>query len=496
MATSMARSATDTPSLLRESAYVAGRWVVPGDNAIVVTNPSDGSCLGRVPKLTEKDVIDAIEGAAAAWEGWRATPLPERTEMLHSWGKHIRDNRETLALLVSLEQGKPVAEARSEIDYAESFVHWFAEEARRQYGDVIPSHLEGSRMIAVREPIGVAACITPWNFPSAMVTRKAAAALGAGCPVIVVPSVQAPFSALALAKLAERAGIPGSLFSVLTGDPETIVPPLCRSDTVRALSFTGSTAIGRLLMRESACTIKRLSLELGGHAPFIVFEDADIDAAVSGCIAAKFTTSGQDCLAANRIFVHDDVYEKFASRFVAAAAQLKVGSGLAEGVDLGPLMHADAVEKCDVHVRDAVDLGAALLLEGGRQSQDSLFYDPVVLGQVDARMRIYREETFGPVAPLIRFADDMGVISAANDTIYGLAAYVYSNDAERAWRAAEMLEYGMVAINTAKMTGAQIPFGGYKRSGLGREGSRYGLDEYSELKYICWGGHEYACAAG
>jgi aspartate-semialdehyde dehydrogenase len=339
----------------------------------------------------------------------------------------------------------------------------------------------------MREPIGVVAAVTPWNFPCAMVTRKAAAAMAAGCPVIVIPSSRTPFSAIALAELADTAGVPPGVFSVLTGNNSEIVPILCRSNDVRALSFTGSTQVGRLLMRESADTVKKVSLELGGHAPFIVFEDADIDKAVDGCITAKFTTSGQDCLAANRIYVHRDIYDAFATRFTAATAGLRVGPGLEEGIDIGPLISMDAVEKCDSQVADALSKGATLLHEGGIRRRGTLFYFPTVLGDVDESMQIYRDETFGPVAALIPFDSDTDITGMANDTIYGLAAYIYTSNIARAWSVAEALEYGMVSLNTPKMTGSPIPFGGYKQSGLGREGSRFGLDEFSQLKYFCWG---------
>lgn len=471
---------------LIEAALIGGEWLSDTEDSIIVTNPADGTTLGRVPRLTVDDVDRAIGAASRSWSEWRAKRADERADVLHRWNALIDENRDALAALLTLEQGKPIAESKAEVCYAGSFIGWFAEEAKRQYGDIVPSHLPGSRLFVIREPIGVVAAITPWNFPCAMVTRKAAAAMAAGCPVIVVPSSHTPFSAIALAELGIWAGIPAGVLSVLTGNPREIVPVLCRSGDVRALSFTGSTEVGRLLMQESAQTIKKVSLELGGHAPFIVFEDADIDRAVAGCVQAKFTTAGQDCLGANRIFIHKDIYDMFAERFTAATSALKVGPGWIDGTDIGPLMHSEAVGKCDDHVADAVAKGAVVLCPGGTRQQGTLFYHPVVLGDVDESMRIYREETFGPVAPLIRFDSHTDIVHAANDTIYGLAAYVYTDNVARAWEMFEALDYGMVALNTPKMTGPPIPFGGYKQSGLGREGSRFGLDEFSQLKYFCW----------
>lgn len=472
--------------LLREAAFIGGEWISDTEHATAVTNPADGTLVGQVPALEPAHVDRAIDAAVAAWPRWRAKRAEERAEILHRWDALMAENRESLAMLMTLEQGKPLAESRGEIDYARSFVRWFAEEGKRQYGDLVPPHLPDRRLFVMREPIGVVAAITPWNFPSAMVTRKAAAAMAAGCPVIVVPSSHTPFSSIALAELAAAAGVPPGVFSVLTGNNRQIVPALCRSPDVRALTFTGSTEVGRLLLQQSADTIKKVSLELGGHAPFIVFDDADIDKAVDGCIGAKYTTGGQDCLGANRIYVHRDVYRTFSTRFAEATAGLRVGPGWTEGVDIGPLTHAGVVAKCDEHVADALARGATLLHEGGNEPHGTLFYSPTVLGDVTESMQVYREETFGPVAPLIPFDDDTDIAAKANDTIYGLAAYLYTQDVARAWRTAEALEYGMVALNTPKMTGAPIPFGGYKQSGLGRDGSRFGLDEFSELKYFCW----------
>lgn len=472
--------------LLVEAAFVGGEWISDTKATMAVTNPADGTTVGRVPQLEAGHVELAIRRARDAWPAWRAMRADDRAALLHAWDTLIKENREALAALVTLEQGKPIAEARSEIDYARSFIAWFADEAKRQYGDIIPAHLPESRLYVMREPIGVVAAVTPWNFPSAMVTRKASAAMAAGCPVIVVPSSQTPFSAIALAQLGSKAGIPPGILSVLTGSSRNNVRILCDSEDVRALSFTGSTEVGRLLMQAAANTVKKVSLELGGHAPFIVFADADIAKAVEGCISAKFTTGGQDCLAANRIYVHRDVYDTFTQLLTGAAAKLKVGPGWIEATDIGPLINRQAVEKCDLHVADAVSKGATVLHEGGIRQEGTLFYHPTVLGDANDSMLVYNEETFGPVAPLTPFDDDVDIARAASDTIYGLAAYIYTSDIARAWDVAEALEYGMVALNTPRMTGAPIPFGGYKQSGLGREGSRLGLDEFSQFKYFCW----------
>jgi succinate-semialdehyde dehydrogenase len=473
-------------SLFREQAYLNGQWM-DAPEAITVTNPSNGEVIGHVPALGEKETGEAIEAAQKAFVAWSTMLAKDRARILHRWADLMLQHKEDLAVIMTLEQGKPLDESRGEIDYAASFFEWFGEEAKRAYGDTIPAHLPNAKMLVTRQPVGVTAAITPWNFPSAMITRKAGAALAAGCTMIVRPASETPFSALALAVLAEEAGVPAGVFSVLTGSARKIAGVLTESPVVHAISFTGSTEVGRILLSQSADSVKKMSMELGGHAPFIVFPDADLDKAVKGAIGAKFATTGQDCLAANRIYVHSDIYEEFAAKYTAATETLKTGDGMEGGVDLGPLMNESAVQKCEDHVKDALQKGAKLLTGGERHECGELFYKPTVLGDVTPEMNIYYEETFGPVAPLIRFTNEKDVVAAANDTIYGLAAYVYSQDISRCHRVSDQLAYGMVGVNTPKFTGASIPFGGYKQSGLGREGSRYGLDDYMELKYVCLG---------
>jgi succinate-semialdehyde dehydrogenase / glutarate-semialdehyde dehydrogenase len=476
-------------SLFRQQAYLDGAWYGADSGATeAVENPTNGSHIGAVPNMGEAETRRAIAAASAAFGAWRGLTATERARALRRWNDLILANRDDLALIMTLEQGKPLAESLGEIDYAASFVEWFAEEGKRAYGDVIPSHLAGRRLIATREPIGVAAAITPWNFPSAMITRKAAAALAAGCPMIVRPATETPFSALALAVLAERANISRGVFQVVTGKATAISNALMASAEVRAVSFTGSTEVGRILLAGGAATVKKMSMELGGHAPFIVFDDVDVAATSSDAIGAKFVTTGQDCLAANRIFVHEHVYEKFAADFAARAKALKVGDGLEPDVELGPLIDGRAVEKLERQVADALAKGARLLAGGKRHARGGRFFEPTVLADATPEMEIFREETFGPVAALFRFRDEDAVVRQANDSIYGLAAYVYSADLARAWRVGEQLDYGMVAFNGVKMTGPPIPFGGMKQSGLGREGSRHGLDEYMQLKYFCVAG--------
>lgn len=469
-------------ALLREQAFVAGAWV-DAVRKIAVFDPADGAVLGSVPELEPSVMGDAIAAAREAFGDWRAKLPRERADILMDWRALMLEHVEPLAMLMTLEQGKPLADARGEIEYGAEFVRWFAEEANRTYGEVIPSHLPARKLLVQREPIGVVGLITPWNFPSAMLVRKAAAALGAGCTAVCVPSMETPFSALALAALAERAGLPPGVLSVLTGNAKTLVAALCESADVRAVSFTGSTHVGKLILAQCAPTVKRVSLELGGHAPFIVFDDADVDAAAEAAVAAKFQTGGQDCLAANRIFVHAAVYEAFCQAFAQKARALVVGSGLDPRTDIGPLVNALTLSKSLEHVRDAEQKGARVMDGGGELG--GLYFAPTVLCDVTQEMKIMREETFGPVAALLPFTDEAEVIKAANDTEYGLAAYVFTRDLARAHRVSDALEYGMVAINTAKFTGAPIPFGGIKQSGLGREGSRHSLNDYTEIKYVC-----------
>jgi aspartate-semialdehyde dehydrogenase len=474
------------PRLLREFAYIDGRWCSAASGATIeVTDPATGEIIGRVPDMGVAETREAIAAADAAFKPWRALLPQQRAKTLRAWHDLILENREDLAVLITLEQGKPLAESRGEIDYAASFVEWFAEEAKRLDGEMPASHLPNRLMTVRHEPVGVAAAVTPWNFPSAMITRKAAAALAAGCTMVVRPASETPFSALALAELGERADIPRGVLSVITGGPEPIVGELCVNPLVRALSFTGSTEIGKRLIRQSAGTVKRMAMELGGHAPFIVFPDVDLDEAVDAAIAAKFQTSGQDCLAANRIFVHAEIYEAFVDRFARRVTGLKVGNGFDQGIEIGPLMHERAVAKCQAHVADALHHGARLLAGGCSHELGGLFYAPTVLADADERMAIFRGETFGPVAAVARFETEAEVVARANATEYGLAAYLFTRDHARVCRLSDALAYGMVAVNCVKMTGAPIPFGGVKESGLGREGGRHGIHEFTELKYVC-----------
>ena len=472
--------------LLRDLAYVNGRWV-SGRNgeSFQVTDPATSATLAWVASLGADETSLAVDAAAAAFPVWRSKLPHERAGVLREWHRLMLAAKEDLALLMTLEQGKPLVEARGEIDYAASFIEWYAEEAKRVNAESVTSHLPGAEMIVRREALGVAGIVTPWNFPSAMLTRKAAAALAAGCTVVSHPSSETPLSALALAELAERAGFPAGVFNVVTGDAATIVGRLCEDRRVRAMSFTGSTEIGRRIAAQCAPTMKRLVMELGGHAPLIIFEDADIERAAEIAIAAKFATSGQDCLAANRIFVQRPVLKAFNEAFTRQIAALKVGNGLSENVDVGPLMHERAMLKVEAQVKDALERGAQLLAGGKRDKTGPLFFEPTLLGQVPDDAAIMREETFGPVAAVTAFDTEGEVVARANDTEYGLAAYVVTENGARQMRMGRALEYGMVAINRVKITGGPIPFGGWKQSGLGREGSRHGLEAFTELKYLC-----------
>ncbi|MBP0600417.1 NADP-dependent succinate-semialdehyde dehydrogenase [Herbaspirillum sp. LeCh32-8] len=477
------------PALLRQQAYVDGKWVDADDGqTTTVKNPANGQAIGTIPKMGAAETRRAIDAADASWKGWRGKTAAERGKILRKWSELMLANADDLALIMTTEQGKPLAESKGEIGYAASFIEWFGEEAKRAYGDVIPSPLGANRIVVTKEPIGVCAAITPWNFPAAMITRKAGPALAAGCPMVLKPAGATPFSALALAVLAERAGVPKGVFSVVTGSSSEIGGEMTANPLVRKLSFTGSTDIGRKLMAQSAPTIKKLSLELGGNAPFIVFDDADLDAAVAGTIASKYRNAGQTCVCANRIYVQDGVYDAYAAKLVEAVKKLKVGDGTGEGVTQGPLINEDAVKKVEEHLADATGKGARVLLGGKRHALGGTFFEPTVLLDVTPAMRVAREETFGPMAPLFRFKTDEEAVALANDTEFGLASYFYSRDIGRIWRVAEGLESGMVGINTGLISNEVAPFGGVKQSGLGREGSHYGLDDYLVIKYLCMGG--------
>jgi len=476
------------PSLFRTQAYIDGHWVDADDGSVLtVRNPADGSVLGTVPKMGAAETRRAIEAANAAWPAWRALTAGARARILRRWFDLIVENQEDLAVLMTSEQGKPLPEARGEVLYAASFIEWFAEEGKRIYGDVIPPHLADKRIVVTKEPIGVCGAITPWNFPAAMITRKAGPALAAGCPMVLKPASQTPYSALALAVLAERAGVPAGVFNVVTGSATAIGGELTANPIVRKLSFTGSTEIGIKLMAQCAPTLKKLSLELGGNAPFIVFDDADLDAAVQGALASKYRNTGQTCVCANRLLVQDGVYERFAAKLAEAVSRLKVGPGLAEGTNQGPLIDENAVRKVEEHITDAVSKGARIVLGGKRHPLGGTFFEPTILADVTPQMKVAREETFGPVAPLFRFHTEEEAIRMANDTEFGLAAYFYTESSSRVWRVGGALEYGIVGINTGIISTEVAPFGGVKASGMGREGSKYGIEEYVEIKYMCIG---------
>ncbi|ESE41613.1 NADP-dependent succinate-semialdehyde dehydrogenase [Shewanella decolorationis] len=474
------------PSLLRQQCYINGKWCdAQSKETVAIANPATGAVIASVPVMGQAETQAAIAAAEEALPAWRALTAKERGAKLRRWFELLNENSDDLALMMTTEQGKPLAEAKGEVTYAASFIEWFAEEAKRVYGDTIPGHQGDKRIMVIKQPVGVTAAITPWNFPAAMITRKAAPALAAGCTMVVKPAPQTPFTALALAVLAERAGIPAGVFSVITGDAIGIGNEMCSNPVVRKLSFTGSTQVGIKLMEQCAPTLKKLSLELGGNAPFIVFDDANIDAAVEGAMIAKYRNAGQTCVCANRIYVQAGVYDEFARKLSIAVGKLKVGEGIGEGVTTGPLINRAAVEKVQSHLEDALSKGATVVAGGKPHSLGGNFFEPTVLTHVDSSMRVAREETFGPLAPLFKFTDVDDVIKQANDTEFGLAAYFYGRDISLVWKVAEALEYGMVGVNTGLISTEVAPFGGMKSSGLGREGSKYGIEEYLEIKYIC-----------
>ncbi|WP_105439353.1 NADP-dependent succinate-semialdehyde dehydrogenase [Neorhizobium sp. T25_13] len=477
------------PTLFRQAAYIGGDWIEANDtDAIAVTNPATGEKIGSVPKLGAAEARAAIAHAEDTQKEWAARTAKERSVILRKWFELMMSNQDDLAHILTLEQGKPLLEAKGEIAYGASFIEWFAEEARRINGDIISGHHRDKRILVMKQPIGVVAAITPWNFPNAMITRKAGPALAAGCAMVLKPAAQTPFSAIALAVLGERAGLPAGLFSVITGSSREIGAEMTSNPIVRKLTFTGSTEVGAELYRQSAPTIKKLGLELGGNAPFIVFDDADLDAAVEGALIAKFRNNGQTCVCANRLYVQDTVYDAFAEKLAKAVSKLRTGNGFEEGVALGPLIDEAALKKVEEHVQDAVSKGATVIQGGKAHELGGTFYEATVLTGVTQDMAVASEETFGPIAPLFRFENETDVVEKANDTEFGLASYFYAKDLSRVFRVAEALEYGMVGVNTGLISTAEAPFGGVKSSGLGREGSKYGIDDYLELKYVCLGG--------
>ncbi len=477
------------PDLFRQQCHIDGRWVDASDGAtIAVTNPADDSTLGTVPRLTAGDVRSAIDAANKALPGWRDTSAKERSRLMRRWYDLCMAHQDDLGMLLTLEQGKPLAEAKGEIAYGSSFIEWFAEEAKRVYGDVIPAATMDRRIVVLKQPVGVVAAITPWNFPNAMITRKAGAALAAGCTIVIKPASATPYSALALAQLAAEAGIPAGVLNVVTGSASTVGGELTGSPIVRKLSFTGSTEVGKKLMEQCAGTVKKVSMELGGNAPFIVFDDADLDAAVAGVMASKFRNAGQTCVCANRIFVQAGIYDRFTEKLKTTVEAQVVGNGLEAGVNLGPLIDDAAVAKVREHIADAVSLGAHVVTGGKTHALGGRFFAPTILADVSPKSKLMQEETFGPVAPLIRFDTDEQAVAMANDTPFGLAAYFYTQDYARAWRVAEALEVGIVGLNEGLISTELAPFGGIKESGVGREGSKYGIDDYLEIKYVCAGG--------
>ena len=476
------------PALFKQQCYINGNWINADNKAtFAVNNPYDHTLLGHVPDCSIEETQRAIVAAEKALKSWRSLTAKERANYLKKWAALITENKEDLAILMTLEQGKPITESRGEIDYANSFIEWFAEECQRVYGDIIPAVKPDQHLLVIKQAIGVVGAITPWNFPAAMITRKCAPALAAGCTVVIKPAQDTPFSAFALAVLAEQAGIPAGVINIVTGDAEIIGKELTTNPIVRKVSFTGSTKVGKLLMEQCASTVKKISLELGGNAPFIIFDDADLDAAVNGTIASKFRNTGQTCVCANRIYVQDTIYDAYTEKLLAAVKKLKVGNGLDETSQQGPLINQKGLDKVEKHIADAVNKGAKIITGGQRISSDKLLFEPTILTDVTTDMLMAREETFGPVAPLFRFKTEDEAVELANDTEFGLASYFYSRDIHRVWRVAEKLEYGLVGINAGIMSNAAAPFGGFKESGIGREGSKYGIEEYVEIKYLCMG---------
>lgn len=476
----------ENKSLFHQRCFINGKWVnATNKKTITVKNPFDHKVIGTVPRCGRKETQQAIEAANKAWPAWRELTNKQRSDVMWRWADLIRANKEDLAIIMTTEQGKPIKESRGEIDYANSFIEWFAEDCRRAYGDVISSNLPNQHLIVIKQSVGVVGSITPWNFPASMITRKCAPAIAAGCPVIIKPAEATPFTALALAKLAEDAGFPKGVINVITGDAKQIGLELTKNPLVRKISFTGSTEVGKLLMEQAASTVKKISLELGGNAPFIVFDDADLSKAVQGAIACKFRNMGQTCVCANRILVQDKIYDKFTKKFLEAVKKLKVGNGMVADTDQGPLINNDAIKKVKAHIADAVRKGAKIIYGGKPHELGGTFFQPTVLVNMKQTMLMAKEETFGPVAGLFKFKTEEEAIAMANDTQYGLASYFYSTNFDRVWRVSESLEYGMVGINTGILSTAVAPFGGIKESGIGREGSKYGMDEYLEIKYLC-----------
>ena len=476
--------------LLKAHGYINGEWV--GDNTesrFEVTNAYTNEVISTLPEMGKKETNDAIEAANIAWPNWRSKTAKERAVILKKWFDLIMENQEDLAILMTAEQGKPIAEARGEVGYGASFIEWFAEEGKRTYGDVIPTPSNDRRIIVIKQPIGVVAAITPWNFPIAMITRKCAPALAAGCPVVIKPASETPLSALAIAELADQAGIPKGILNVVVGTHSSEIGlALTESKIVRKLSFTGSTAVGKILTRNCADTMKKVSMELGGNAPFIVFDDADLDSAVSGALISKFRNTGQTCVCSNRILVQEGIYDEFVTRLADAVKTLNVGNGMEEGINQGPLISQKALDKVKDHISDAIDRGAVIVAGGKPHQSGGTMFEPTVISNVDSSMKVASEETFGPLAPIFKFSTEQEAIDMANDTEFGLASYFYTSNVNRIWRVSEALEYGMVGVNEGVISNEVAPFGGVKESGLGREGSHYGIDDFLELKYICMGG--------